>query len=232
MASVRNQTKPPTEVKAPATTETPALVTTPETDCSSEVDTELTYEEFTDQWKLYCQEESGAFQDLDKTVLTLSTAVLSISIAFVAQMLKSAPVMAWLLYGAWTCFIVSMCCTLVSMMSSIYAIRRTRNILKAVYDRVPDARKQSNRWAEVTEILTGSAAGALVCGMLALALFATFNVRALTPRQETKMSTKSNDKPTAPRPQPGDGYKGRVPAPIVPPRRPEPTAPKSGDGKR
>lgn len=148
-------------------------------------------------------------ENADRAVLTVSTAALGFSLAFLKDVvpLQNA-VHIWLLYGSWLLFGLAILLTLVSFFTSQKAIDEQLQIAYQYYMEGKDHLAQArSRFAVVTSHLNTVGAFTLGCGLLASAGFVVINIG-----KEQAMSTKNHvvfDGATVPKmqavQQPGTG---------------------------
>lgn len=140
-------------------------------------------------------------ENADRAVLTVSTAALGFSLAFLKDVvpLQNA-VHIWLLYGSWLFFGLAILLTLVSFFTSQKAIDEQLQIAYQYYMEGKDHLAQTrSRFSVVTSRLNTSGAFTLGCGLLASAGFVVINIG-----KDQAMSTKNHavfDGATVPRMQ-------------------------------
>jgi hypothetical protein len=120
-----------------------------------------------------------ASRDYDKAVLTLSAGALGISIAFVRDLAPSPhPATKVWLGSAWVFLGVSLLSTLISLLTSQYALRRSITQVDAMIrkDETATRERPGGRLGAVTRTLNICSALALVVGIFFLAKFALANI--------------------------------------------------------
>jgi len=121
------------------------------------------------QWLL--QADHAASRDFDKAIMTLAAGALGVSIAFVHDVAPHPVRVAWLGW-AWGLFAASLVLILLSFLTSQHALRREMKVLSGERsDRRPGG------WLGLATIgLNWTSAGALVSGVVALVVFALYNL--------------------------------------------------------
>jgi len=118
--------------------------------------------------------EKQAQEDYDKTILTLSSGALGISIAFIKNIVGEGPIVApGFLYWAWICWGASMASILVSFYTSHLALRREiRNLSegKTIED------TPGGIFDKITAILNPLSGVLLIVGIILIALFVANNL--------------------------------------------------------
>lgn len=109
-----------------------------------------------------------ATQDFDKAILTLSSAAIGISLAFLDKIAPDPVRTRWLVLVAWLMLTLSLLSTVVSFLTS-------QNAIRSDYVNYGAGKpvKGGNRW---TPSLNYAAAALLVGGVLSLILFAYLNL--------------------------------------------------------
>jgi len=109
-------------------------------------------------------------EQYDKTILTLSTGALSISFAFIKDLVNidKAVETEYLIYG-WIAFIMSMVCTLISFLSSKHALEKAIIFLD-------DKRSGKNFWDELTTYCNWVSFLAFVIGLFLIIYFVKTNI--------------------------------------------------------
>lgn len=127
-------------------------------------------------------------ENADRAVLTVSTAALGFSLAFLKDVvpLQNA-VHVWLLYGSWSLFGAAILATLASFFTSQKAIDDQLQLAYQYYMEGNDQLAQArSRFAAVTSHLNAVGAAAFACGLLGSAGFVIVNTG-----KEEAMNTKS-----------------------------------------
>ena len=149
-----------------------------------------------------------SFESFDGAVLTISSALLTASIAFVKDIiaLPKAEVL-WLLVASWVMFIVAICSTLSSHILSSMAVDEQMRIADEYYLRDnEEVQDSSNKYTGITRRLNYVSAASFVCAAVATVVFFSINVI------NERMNMSRSD----------DGKKG-----ITPPAMPRVSAPQS-----
>ena len=118
--------------------------------------------------------EKQAQEDYDKTILTLSSGALGISIAFIKNIIGEGPIVApGFLYWAWICWGGSMTSILISFYTSHLALRREiRNLSEG---KTIEA-KPGGIFDMITAILNPLSGALLIAGIIVMALFVANNL--------------------------------------------------------
>lgn len=119
--------------------------------------------------------DHDASRDFDTAVLSLGSGALALSATF-AHDIAPHPVDVNLAAISWALLTVSVIATLTSFITSQKALRKTMTDLDAGEDLPLVPGGTSSRW---TKHLNSIAGGALVLGLISLALFAWANLQAL-----------------------------------------------------
>ena len=107
---------------------------------------------YLEERKLLVDAERESARSFDKSMLTLSSGALALSITFIRQ-IAPVPRFEPYLYLAWSGFILALLCTLVSFLSSQTALRKQRDILDLNYQDRRSAPEQKNLMSAVTNYL-------------------------------------------------------------------------------
>ncbi len=142
---------------------------------------------YLEERKLLVDAERESSRSFDKSMLTLSSGALALSITFIRQ-IAPAPRFETYLYLAWGGFILALLCTLVSFLSSQTSLRRQRDILDRNYRDRPSASEQKNLMSAVTNYLNWFSVSSFIIGVLCLTVFAIKNLSI----QEEMMSEKTS----------------------------------------
>lgn len=127
-------------------------------------------------------------ENADRAVLTVSTAALGFSLAFLKDVvpLQNA-IHVWLLYGSWSLFGTAILSTLASFFTSQKAIDDQLQLAHQYYIEANDQLAQArSKFAAVTSYLNAVGAVTFACGLLASAGFVIVNTG-----KEDAMNTKS-----------------------------------------
>jgi magnesium-transporting ATPase (P-type) len=141
---------------------------------------------YLEERKLLVDAERESARSFDKSMLTLSSGALALSITFIRQ-IAPAPRFETYLYLAWSGFILALLCTLVSFLSSQTALRKQRDILDLNYQDSRSASEQKNLMSAVTNYLNWFSILSFIIGVLCLTVFAIKNLSI----QEEMMSEKT-----------------------------------------
>ena len=117
--------------------------------------------------------EQKAQESYDKTLLTLSGGALGVSFAFVTNFVERGSMQAsCLLFGAWSCWALSLAMTLTSHLSSQTAIRRA---IKD-FDSGRPVKRPGGRYDLLTVVLNVGAGVLFVVGVAFVGIFVWRNV--------------------------------------------------------
>lgn len=124
----------------------------------------------TRQWLV--QADHAASRDFDRAIMTLSAAALGFSVAFLGDDATRPQHTGWLA-AAWINFALSLVLITVSFLTSQRALRWEIQQLDAgpSADNAP-----GGRWGAATSVLNLSSATALFVGVVALVVFALYNI--------------------------------------------------------
>jgi hypothetical protein len=115
------------------------------------------------QW--YRQKQTEAFAQFDRTILTLASGGLAISLVFVHDVAPHPTHVEWLV-TSWSCFALSLLVILASFVTSQLALG----------EGFRDPESVSSTWSTATWVLNVASAAALFLGVVTLVVFATHNV--------------------------------------------------------
>lgn len=124
------------------------------------------------QWLV--QADHAASRDFDKAIMTLAAGALGVSIAFVHDVAPDPVHVAWLGW-AWGLFAGSLVLILVSFLTSQHALRREMKVLSG--ERKKKDKRPGGCLGSLTIGFNWTSAGTLVCGVIALVVFALYNLR-------------------------------------------------------
>lgn len=138
--------------------------------------------------ELFKRELSNA-ENFDKAILAYSTGALGVSLAFLKDFIPiTKAVHAWLLYGSWSLFVVSIIATTLSYVTSQLGISRQQEINEAYYlDGKEEALRERNFWAVFTEWLNFLSGLIFICGIIFTTLFVALNLERAAMAKDTKV---------------------------------------------
>ncbi|HXF81418.1 MAG TPA: hypothetical protein VNN19_01500 [bacterium] len=123
------------------------------------------------QWLIKADYEAS--QAYDKTVLTLAAGALGISFAFIKDIVPSPkPETMRLLLWGWSAFGFSLLATLISLLTSQFALRTAM----VQYDQKRTSERPGRWWSILTSGLSIASGLAFVIGVILLVFFATGNL--------------------------------------------------------
>jgi len=170
--------------------------------------------------EIYKRELSG-IEHFDKSVLTLSSAGLGLSVTFLKDVIQLDRAVFLLgLYFSWMMFVAAIVCTLLSFLVSSKALEHQKGIAERAYRQGDDgAFTEPNRFDTLTRGLNYTSAGTFVGALLLTTAFVIVNMemnRMATNHQPAPILEKKGatvptmQRPAAPAPAP-------APAPASPP---------------
>lgn len=137
--------------------------------------------------KAYLQErqsnidaEHSEAATFDKWLITLSSGAFALSIAFFKDIAQGTPRVGTekLIMGAWALLLLSIFCTMTSLLASQAAFRRYREILDHRYSNDTDEKpNESNPWDTVVLVLNVFAMIGFLMGATLMALFCFNNIK-------------------------------------------------------
>ena len=151
---------------------------------SATSDRERLYEEHLRSHALYVefhkdmrQEEAQSYRDQDQAILTLSSAALAVSLAFIAD-LEGTPTATWTLVASWAGFAVAILSTLLSFATSRSGIDAMIKSAERYYvhgdrDALGGPKPKSLAW---TKGLNLTAAAAFAIGIVLTIVFVALNI--------------------------------------------------------
>ena len=149
-------------------------------------------EEFSDYLnELYSREMSNS-KDYDKAILTLSTAVLGISLAFIKDVvpLATASKELWL-YASWGLFALSIVIVIVSYLVSQIAIYKQVGVVnKYISDEDEEIYTYNNKWGKVTTGLNFSSGIIFVVAIGLTVAFVIMNMQGVSKMTSTSDLTR------------------------------------------
>lgn len=117
-------------------------------------------------------------ENFDRSILTLSSAALGLSVAFIKSIVDVPEAChLWLLIASWCCFAFAIISTLLSYHVSQWGIGRDLALSERYYLKQDDeARNEKNHFATWNDWLGYASAVLFVVGIVALILFASVNL--------------------------------------------------------
>jgi hypothetical protein len=180
--------------------------------CPSDEERKL-HEQFTAEVN---RRELASADNFDKSILTLSSAGLGLSLSFLKDIGGVAVVLPWALYLSWVMFVLATVSTMSSFLVSARAMEHHKGLARRAYlEGDHGAFGEENKWDRWTRRLNQCSAAFF---FLALALTITF---VITNVEGRRMATNSKQSP----PAQGMEHKG-ITVPTM--QRPAPSSPASG----
>jgi len=125
-------------------------------------------EEYLEERRMLIDLEKTSSASFDKAMLTLSGGALGLSINFFKDMAE--PKSVSLLISSWSCFMLTLLLTSMSLLTSQYAIRRQREILDKKYEKGGVEKHEegfdSNHWNTATSILNPVSIITFIVGLI------------------------------------------------------------------
>jgi hypothetical protein len=124
--------------------------------------------------------ELTSTDNFDKSILTLSSAGLGISLSFIKDIIQQGPINnPWILYASWYAFLVTILCTMGSFMTSAKAMNENKSIAYRAYMLSDDAAfNLPNRWNGHTQKLNVMSALAFFVALVLTVVFVISNMKA------------------------------------------------------
>jgi uncharacterized BrkB/YihY/UPF0761 family membrane protein len=158
-------------VEAGAQQQNPVVPAAPEQ--AFDFEEQLPRQEYLELRKAYIEGEQQAYQSFDSALITLSSAILGLSVTFTQAFVQN-PQGTRLLFSGWTCLIGTLILTLTSFLTSQSAFRAQRENLDRMY-RGESERKSA--WDGVTAALNILCAVLFVTGIILIVLFGYNNLK-------------------------------------------------------
>lgn len=164
--------------------------------------------------------EMASTDNFDKSVLTLSSAGLGLSISFLKDFGGQSVLWPWVLYGSWILFVAATLSTMLSFMSSVKALELAKHNAKHAYLEGDWAAFDApNKWNKRTIGLNYSSALTFFFAFVFTIIFVIVNVQGRTMATSTNTPTSQLEKkglaiPTMQRPTPATSQ------PVSPPAAP------------
>ena len=139
-----------------------------------------------DERGLLIQGEADAAASLDKTMITLSSGALVLSITFIHE-IAPQPILVGLLFASWAFFLLSLISMVISLITSQYAFREAQKKLAASYEAESSEVTYASKTDMCTAVLTWISIVAFVLGVAFLAWFAVENIPSQSPVRKTEV---------------------------------------------
>lgn len=123
--------------------------------------------------KTYVEGEQQAYQNFDNAIITLSSAILGLTVTFTQSFIPN-PINKEFLFASWISLIVALLVTLVSHITSQAAFRLQIENLDRLYK---GKQEKPNAWDGLTAFLNLLAAVAFAVGIITLVYFGYLNLR-------------------------------------------------------
>ena len=135
-------------------------------------------ENYLKERKLLIDAQQQSYQQFDKTILTLSSGGLGVSITFLRDILPFEQITNYcFLIGSWILFTISILSTLISFLTSQYAYNKQLELIDAYFlNKDSDALTKKNRFAQITEGLNVSAAVFFILAVIGTIMFVSINI--------------------------------------------------------
>jgi hypothetical protein len=129
--------------------------------------------EYLEARKDYVEGEQQAYRSFDNAIMTLSSAILGLSITF-TQAFTTNPQYKEVLFISWCSLIIALISTVSSIWLSQISFRAQRAILDRLYEK---SKTRVNYWDKIVGFLNWLSLVAFTVGICALAFFGYLNVR-------------------------------------------------------
>ncbi len=130
---------------------------------------------YLEERRMLVQAEQDAYQQFDKTIITIASGGLGLSLLFLKDILDKDQITSqWLLIVSWCSFILSILSTLLSFMGSQRAFRRQIEITDELYSK-NQTHDSNNKPAKATEKLNYFSIGFLILAIILLVIFVSLN---------------------------------------------------------
>jgi hypothetical protein len=121
-------------------------------------------------------------ENFDKSILTLSSAGLGLSVGFLKDVNLDAAVLGWALYTSWAMFTAATASTMLSFLVSGKALEWQETLATRAYLKGDDkAYDEENRWDKVTRGLNACSAAAFIAALVLTTVFISANLNRGTP---------------------------------------------------
>lgn len=148
----------------------------------------------------YCKEVESRVQynveNYDKSILSLSTTILGLSMAFIKDIVPlQGASYKWLLYTSWTSFVLSIVFVMISFYSGKKAsLNRIDDAYEYYVEDNDDAFNKKDYWYRATELLNNFSGITFIIGIILTVCFVGFN---LTHHEKGISMDKKNEKGTS-----------------------------------
>lgn len=148
-------------------------------------------------------------EDFDKTLITVATSSLGVSLVFIREFIGEGPVASpGAIILAWSLLASSVGCVLLGFYLSRFALRKA---MSQIDEETIHSEKPGGKISAAVEILNGTSGVLLLLGIGSVIYFATHNLPVDSVKGEI-MSNQNENK--------SDGQRGYVPPPPPPPPKP------------
>jgi len=142
-----------------------------------EDDTEKLYEVYVKEEEDLSKRELSNVENLDKAILSLSSAGLGLSLVFIRNVVKLAEAThVWLLHVSWLMFVLAITSTLLSYLFGQRALNKQREFNEKYYlEDDEDAGQQISRASQITRVLSYVSVFTYIAAVSCTALFIGWN---------------------------------------------------------
>lgn len=157
-------------------------------------------------------------ENADRAILSVSTAALGFSLAFLKDIVSlQGAMLSYLPYVSWALFVLAIVVTLLSFFTSQKAIDEQLGVAHRYYiDRDDAAATQRSKYAGATDTLNKSGAFLLVVGLLVTCMFVGINLWKGEPVSDKKQINEGASVPSIQRiPQGGEIQQKGAPIPML-----------------
>lgn len=162
-------------------------------------------------------------ENFDKSVLTLSSSGLAISLAFLKDFIPIGnAIFPWALYSSWTLLTAATVITMLSFLASMRAQEFQQTVAEAYYLRKEDPTKKPNPWDRVVIWMNRASGVSFIAGVLLTTLFVATNLQRSHEMKSLQQASNTNPER---RGLPSPSIVPSAPVRPAPPPPPPPPAP-------
>ena len=141
-------------------------------------DQEKFFEQYIKQDEELSKRDLSNVENLDKAILSLSSAGLGLSLVFIRNVVKLADAShVWILYTSWAIFVLAITSTLLSYLFGQCALDKQRELNEKYYlEGDEDAGQQTSRASKITRFLSYVSVSTYIAAVSFTALFIALNL--------------------------------------------------------
>ena len=141
-------------------------------------DSEKLYEMYLKEEEDISKRELSNVENLDKAILSLSSAGLGLSLVFIKNVVElSKANHVWVLYGSWLMFVIAITSTLLSYLFGQHALNKQREFNEKYYlEGDENAGEKVSRASQITRILSYVSVFTYIAAVSCTALFIGLNL--------------------------------------------------------